>query len=75
MCGFDRLHSDGAAASICVVPGQTHSGVVGARSAYVNDWIANIAQGAPAPAACALDEKSLKADGGPVECASPPPNN
>ncbi len=75
MCGFDRLRTDGAAATICIVPGQSHSGVVGARSAYVNDWIANIAQGALAPAACGDDEKSLKADGGAVECASPPPND
>ena len=76
MCGFARLAADGAAAKICVVPDQTHSGIVGARSAYVNDWIANIAQGAPAPAPCAADQTSLKAtDGTPVTCATPPPND
>ena len=75
MCGFQRLASDGAAAKVCVVDGQNHSGIVGERAAYVNDWIASITQGAPAPAACAADEKSLTADGGPVECATPPPND
>jgi pimeloyl-ACP methyl ester carboxylesterase len=75
MCGFNRLASDGSAAKVCVVEGQTHSGIVGERSAYVNDWIASIAQGAAAPAPCALDEKALKADGAAVECATPPPND
>lgn len=75
MCGFSRLASDGAAAKICVVPDQSHSGIVGARSAYVNDWIASVAQGAAAPAACALNETSLQANGAQVECATPPPND
>lgn len=75
VCGFQRLASDGAAAKVCVIDGQDHSGIVGERSAYVNDWIASITQGAPAPAPCAADEKSLTADGGPVECATPPPND
>jgi pimeloyl-ACP methyl ester carboxylesterase len=75
VCGFSRLATDGAAAKVCVTPGQTHSGIVGARSAYVNDWIASVVQGAPAPAACELDETSLLADGKPVECATPPPND
>jgi len=75
MCGFKRLAKDGAAAKVCVIEGQSHSGIVGERSAYVNDWIASITQGGPVPAACAADEKSLTADGGAVECASPPPND
>jgi pimeloyl-ACP methyl ester carboxylesterase len=70
VCGFDRLAADGAAAKVCVVGGQTHSGIVAERSAYVNDWIANVAQGAPAPAPCAADEKSLGAT-----CATPPSND
>jgi pimeloyl-ACP methyl ester carboxylesterase len=74
-CGFSRLASDGAAAKICVVAGQSHSGIVGAQSAYVNDWIASVALGAPAPAPCAADEKSLQADGKQIECATPPPND
>lgn len=73
-CGFERLASDGAASKICVVPGQSHSGIVGARSGYVNDWIASVAQGAAAPVPCAEDERSLQANGVQVECATPPPN-
>ena len=75
VCGFQRLAADGANTKVCVVDGKDHSGIVGDRSAYVNDWIASITQGAPAPAACAADETSLTADGGPVECATPPPND
>ena len=73
-CGFERLASDGAASKVCVVPGQSHSGIVGARSGYVNDWIASVAQGAAAPVPCADDERSLQANGVQVECATPPPN-
>ena len=76
ICGFQRLAADGAAAKVCVIEGQNHSGIVGERSAYVNDWIASITQGGPAPAPCAADEKSLKGkDRAPVECANPPPND
>lgn len=70
MCAFDRLRSDGAAASICVDTGMDHGSIVGARSAYVNDWIANVAIGAAAPAPCAADETSLQ-----VQCLTPPAND
>ena len=75
MCGFDWLRDDGAKATICVDSGQDHSGIGGARSAYVNDWIANVAMGAPAPEPCAADETSLMAAGAKVTCATPPPND
>jgi len=75
MCGFDRLKSDGATYKVCLSPDATHSGIVGARAGYVNDWIANVALGAPAPAPCDQDETGLTANGAQVKCASPPPNN
>ncbi len=75
MCGFDRLKSDGAAYKVCLTPDATHSGVVGIRSGYVNEWIASVTLGTPAPAPCEQDETALLADGGPVKCATPPPNN
>ena len=76
MCGFDRLKSDGANYKVCLTKDQTHSGVLGVRSAYVNDWIASVTLGGPAPQACAEDETALKNDKGePVKCASPPPND
>lgn len=76
MCAFDRLKSDGAAYKVCLTKDQTHSGVVGARAGYVNDWIASVALGKPAPEACAEDETALKTDKGEaVKCATPPPND
>ncbi len=75
-CGFERLRADMTNLSICVVPGQTHAGIVGNQSGYVNDWIANVALGGPAPAKCMLDDKALKDDAGAqVTCATPPPND
>lgn|GEM_PF-866961 len=76
VCGFERLRSDNAAYKVCLTKDASHSGVVGMRSGYVNDWIANVALGAPAPPACDQDEKALVDDAGaPIKCASPPPNN
>lgn len=76
MCAFDRLKSDGAAYQVCLTREQTHSGIVGARAGYVNDWIANVALGQAAPAPCAESETALKTDKGEaVTCANPPPND
>jgi hypothetical protein len=42
----------------------------------VNDWIANIALGAPAPAPCPIDDFStVTIDGGAATCNTPPPND
>lgn len=69
-CAFDRLHEDNAQVSVCVDPEQTHGGIVSAKADYVSDWIANVALGAPAPAACAAGEAAIT-----VPCDTPPPND
>ncbi len=74
-CGFARLKEDGVSPKYCVTSGLTHSSILGARSSYVNEWIANVTQGGPAPEPCEGDETLLVGDGGPVKCATPPSNN
>jgi dienelactone hydrolase len=75
-CGFDRLTADQANATICIVPGQDHDGVVGARSQYVGAWIASKTLDGGAPGTCGLDRAALVDDSGaPVTCATPPPND
>jgi dienelactone hydrolase len=75
-CVFDRLKTDAVNFKVCYDPPSTHSGLVTAKSEYVNDWIANVALGEAAPAACALDENAVTGDGGAlVKCATPPPND
>jgi pimeloyl-ACP methyl ester carboxylesterase len=69
-CGFDRLHEDNAQLSVCVDPEQGHGGIVSSKSDYVSDWIASVALGAPAPAACAAGEAAIS-----VPCETPPPND
>ncbi len=75
-CGFDRLAADHADDSICIVPGVSHDGVVGARAEYVNAWIASKTLGASAPGTCGEGVEALVDDAGiPVTCAVPPPND
>ncbi len=74
-CVFERLKADNANYSVCYQDDVDHSGIVEQKSDYVNDWIANVAMGAPAPAACAQNESNIQVDGGPVACATPPPND
>lgn len=69
-CGLDRLHEDGAQVSVCVDPEQGHGGIVSAKADYVSDWIASVALGAAAPAACAAGESAIT-----VPCETPPPND
>lgn len=69
-CAFDRLHEDNAQFSVCVDPEQGHGGIVSAKADYVSDWIASVALGAPAPAACAAGEAAIN-----VPCETPPPND
>jgi dienelactone hydrolase len=74
-CGFDRLTSDQANASFCVVPGQSHDGVVGARAEYVSAWIASKTLGEADPGNCGESPAALVDDAGaPITCAVPPPN-
>jgi pimeloyl-ACP methyl ester carboxylesterase len=75
ICAVDRLKSDQAAMSFCYAPGEDHGSVVAAKGDYVADWIAGLALGQTPPAACAMNESALTDDGGPVTCASPPPND
>ncbi len=68
-CGFDRLTTDKANDTVCVVPGADHDGVVGARSAYVSAWIASKTLGGGDPGACGLAADALVDDAGaPIVC-------
>jgi alpha-beta hydrolase superfamily lysophospholipase len=75
-CGFDRLATDKASATICIVAGAKHDPVVGARAAYESDWIAARTLGGPDPGSCGPGREALHDDAGaPVTCAEPPPND
>ena len=75
-CGFDRLTSDGADDTICIVAGATHDGAVGDRADYVNGWIASLTLGAATPAACGPGREALVDDTGAlITCANSPPND
>ncbi len=69
-CALDRLKQDNVKMTACVDAEQTHGGTVSARGEYVADWIASVALGAPALAACATNESAVT-----EECATPPPND
>lgn len=73
-CALDRLKEDKTKTTVCIEPDATHNSIVDVRSDYVNDWIASVALGGAAPAACAQNETALTENGQPVKCASPPPN-
>jgi dienelactone hydrolase len=79
VCGFDRLASDGANDTVCIVAGATHDGVVGARAEYVNGWIGSLTLGESPPGTCGPGPQALEnpedAGGGAVTCAVPPPND
>jgi len=74
-CALDRLKQDGTKTTVCFEPDATHGGIVDVRSDYVGDWVASVALGGAAPAACPSDEKALTEDGGAIKCATPPPND
>lgn len=69
-CGLDRLAEDGANVTVCYDAEQGHGGIVSAKADYVGDWIASVALGAPAPAACAAGAAAIT-----VPCQTPPPND
>ncbi len=69
-CALDRLKEDSAKLTTCVDAEQTHGGIVSARGEYVADWIASVALGQAAPAACAADDSAVT-----EPCATPPPND
>jgi hypothetical protein len=75
-CVFDRLTSDKANYKVCFEPTADHGGIVRIRADYVNDWIANLTLGTPAPTPCPDDQSDLVNDAGAlVKCETPPPNN
>ncbi|GAC1353115.1 MAG: hypothetical protein NVSMB1_23110 [Polyangiales bacterium] len=75
-CVVDRLRKDGANLTVCLDPDTDHGGIVRTKPDFANDWIASKTLGAPAPPACAKDEKGLvDAMGQPISCAQPPPND
>lgn len=69
-CALDRLEEDGANLTVCVDAAQTHGGIVSARGDTVADWIASVALGEAAPAACPANASALT-----EACATPPPND
>lgn len=69
-CGLDRLAQDGANVTVCYDADKEHGTILSAKADYVADWIASVALGAPAPAACAAGASAIT-----VECATPPPND
>lgn len=72
-CAIDRLIEDQTKLQVCFDADKDHGGIVSARADYVGDWIANVALGAPAPAACAANESAVTAIA--PDCDSPPPND
>jgi pimeloyl-ACP methyl ester carboxylesterase len=75
-CGFDRLVSDGAAVSFCIVPSATHDQAVGVRSEYAAQWIAWRTLGGAEPASCGGGVDALHgANGAVAACAALPPND
>jgi alpha-beta hydrolase superfamily lysophospholipase len=78
VCGFDRLASDGADATVCIVAGATHDGSVNMRAAYMNAWIGERTLGEPPAGPCGPGADALvQADAGnaAVACSTPPPND
>lgn len=69
-CALDRLREDNTQYQVCFDPEKGHGDIVSAKADYVGDWIASVALGAPAPAACAANESAIT-----VQCDTPPPND
>jgi pimeloyl-ACP methyl ester carboxylesterase len=76
-CVFERMNEDQANVSACIDsdPTANHNTIVSNKADHVNQWIANVALGEPAPAACDLDETYFVDDGIMLQtCTTPPPN-
>lgn len=69
-CGLDRLQEDGANVSVCFEADKGHGTILSSKADYVSDWIASVALGAQAPAACPAGASAIT-----VACATPPPND
>ena len=85
-CDVDRLNADGANLETCVLPGETHGGVVRAGSEHVTAWIASRTLGTAPPEKCpadftvTTDASGAKlaslpdGKGGQTVCSNPPSN-
>ncbi len=69
-CALDRLVEDAVNLTTCVEPEANHGTIVSTRGEYVGDWIASVALGAAAPAACATTAAAVT-----ETCTTPPPND
>ena len=69
-CALDRLGEDKANLTVCYDAEKEHGTILSAKADYVADWIASVALGAPAPAACAANAAAIT-----EPCATPPPND
>jgi hypothetical protein len=56
--------------TVCVDDAEDHNTILQKRADHMADWVASIALGGPAPAACAKDDTAV-----PGPCATPPPND
>lgn len=75
-CVFDKLKSDGANFKVCVVPGETHGGIVSVKASAMSDWISATVMGQGQTPSCAADEKALVDDAGaPIQCNPLLPND
>jgi pimeloyl-ACP methyl ester carboxylesterase len=67
-CVWNRLTADQANYATCLVPGGTHSGILGTTAAYVADWIAARTLGEAEPASACAKQVLLDDMGKPVAC-------
>ncbi len=76
VCGTDRLTADGVSFEVCYEPTASHTTTIAVRGDYVADWVAHVALGEPAPAACPLNGSAIIDDAGaPITCGTPPSND
>ena len=69
-CALDRLSEDAANVTVCYEADKGHGTILSSKADYVSDWIASVALGAQAPAACPANASAIT-----VACAVPPPND
>ena len=69
-CALDRLGEDKANLTVCYEAEKEHGTILSAKADYVADWIASVALGEQAPAACAANAAAIT-----EPCATPPPND
>jgi hypothetical protein len=65
---WKRLSADGANYQTCLLPGGSHSGILGTAGAYVSDWIAARTLGEPEPGSICSKQALVDTNGQPVIC-------